>query len=281
MPDTIAVTLIPSVFQDFSLPGRVSTATRVDSVHAIASAAIILWFGGVLVTAWRFFRTGLRLSLGLKERYQPPTAQQLRVIELFCRRAGVFPAPRVHLSPDTDGPALWGMLNPVLLLPFDFFDRFTRSEQMLMISHELVHLRRKDGCWNLLFCVLHCIFWFNPLVRIAERRFRLDQEQSCDQWVLWDEPSEQRALYAAAMLKVAAPASSGGPIGFRNTVPEVFGRVAMIQDHRKSISQSVLGTIGLVVLLFAVVIVSAPATQAAYPGGAMSGWCTVYQGLGF
>ena len=73
-----------------------------------------------------------------------------------------------------------------------------------MMFHELCHYQRKDAWWNTLFCVLRCVFWFNPLIRFAERRFRLDQEQSCDQFVLWDEPASQRVLYASAMLKVAA-----------------------------------------------------------------------------
>ena len=53
-----------------------------------------------------------------------------------------------------------------------------------MLSHELVHLQRRDYFFITWALVLKCVYWFNPLIYLAYRLFRLDQELACDQRVI-------------------------------------------------------------------------------------------------
>ncbi len=279
-PKAMLSSLIPLPMQEFSLPGRVSSIVEANSFNVLTIALLVLWASGAIITIWRAAQTNMRLARVVKQKCQSLTGNQVREVDRFCRKAHVYPSPEVCFSPDIDGPALLGVVNPLLLLPPRFFDRFSRSEQALMIYHELVHFRRKDAWWNLLFCVLRCVFWFNPLIGLAQRRFRLDQELSCDQFVLWDEPSAQRALYATAMIKVASPANSSNLIGFRNNSPEILSRVKHLQHHKTSPVQSIFGPVGFALLLIAVTVVSTPYVEGDYTTGTASGWCGVYQGLG-
>ncbi|MFZ6745233.1 M56 family metallopeptidase [Undibacterium sp. JH2W] len=107
----------------------------------------------------------------------------------------------VYLSSSAEvGPALAGFFKPKIILPADFFARYSTEEQALIIRHERVHLRRGDVYANSLFALLQCLLWFNPLVHLAARYFRLDQELACDASVIAAQPQARRS-YAEAMLK--------------------------------------------------------------------------------
>lgn len=97
-------------------------------------------------------------------------------------------------------PAVCGLLRPRIVLPADFGSRYTEGEQALVLQHERLHVRRGDLFANALAALLRCLFWFNPLLALASRRFRLDQELACDEAVIARNPSARRA-YGEAMLK--------------------------------------------------------------------------------
>ena len=97
-------------------------------------------------------------------------------------------------------PAVSGVLRPRILLPADFEQRYSVQEQSLVLQHERVHVRRGDLLANALAALLRCVFWFNPLLHFALRRFRLDQELACDEWVIARNPRARRQ-YGEAMLK--------------------------------------------------------------------------------
>lgn len=97
-------------------------------------------------------------------------------------------------------PAVAGVLRPRILLPADFEQRYSTQEQSLVLQHERVHVRRGDLVANALGALLRCLFWFNPLLPLALRRFGLDQELACDERVIARNPRARRQ-YAEAMLK--------------------------------------------------------------------------------
>ena len=281
VPNAMLSSLMPLLMQDLSLPERVNSIVSFNSFNTFSSTLVVVWIGGVIITIGYTAQTNLRLALVVKAKCRQLTRPQLREVDSICRRAGVFPTPEIRCSPDLDGPALLGIVNPLLLLPLRFFGRFDRSEQALMIYHELVHFRRKDAWWNLLFYVLRCVFWFNPLIRMAERRFRFDQELSCDEFVMSDEPSTQRVLYAVAMLKIASTKCSSSLIGFRNNAPEILTRIKRLQQHRMSPVRSIFGPVVFALLLIAATVVSTPYFESNYSNDVMTGWCRVYyQSLG-
>jgi len=100
-----------------------------------------------------------------------------------------------------NGPALFGMLKPVLLLPPDFLKLYDADQRHIMLSHEAIHLRRKDTLWNLCAWFIKTLFWLNPIMHVSYRYFRLDQELSCDALALKNCNTAQRKRYAATLLE--------------------------------------------------------------------------------
>jgi beta-lactamase regulating signal transducer with metallopeptidase domain len=96
-------------------------------------------------------------------------------------------------------PALLGVLRTRIVLPEDFDRRYDEDQRRLMLAHERLHRRRGDHLANLLVAVVRCLFWFNPLVHLAAKSFRHDQELACDEAVIAAHPDSRRA-YGEAML---------------------------------------------------------------------------------
>lgn len=101
------------------------------------------------------------------------------------------------------GPGMVGVVCPRLVTPHDYVERFTPEERDLIRAHERRHLERGDPQVNALLVLAACVNWFNPLVHLAVRCARVDQELACDSEVMARRPGRRRA-YAAAMLKAGS-----------------------------------------------------------------------------
>lgn len=107
---------------------------------------------------------------------------------------------RVYESHEIGSPAMCGIFCPVILLPCDW-----TSERDLhwILLHEIGHIRRGDLLWRWAFEIVRAIHWFNPLVWLAERAARIDQEMACDEWVLARGEESGRSDYGEAILRAA------------------------------------------------------------------------------
>ena len=171
---------------------------------------------------------------------------------MLSRRQAQFLAALGRLSPGADGvrraehpavgPAVVGALRPWIVTPSDFETRFDAEEQALILSHEGVHLARGDGLVNALAAAAQCVCWFNPLVHVAVRSLRIDQELACDAAVLARHP-RQRRTYAGALLKAQldAPALPVGclwPAAGEHPLKE---RIAMLKSPLPAAPRRIAG----------------------------------------
>lgn len=162
-------------------------------------------------------------------------------------------------------PAVMGLLRPRIVVPVDFDHRYDEQERRLMLRHERVHLRRGDLPVNAAVALVRCLYWFNPLVHIAARRFRHDQELACDQAVIARFPQQRRA-YGDAMLKTQL-AVDALPLachwGGRHLLKE---RIAMLKRPLPSRRRMRVG----VLVVSASMLIAAVAAWAAQPAQALA-----------
>ena len=133
-------------------------------------------------------------------------------------------------------PALLGVLRMRIVLPVDFDTRYTPHQRALMLAHERMHARRGDPLANFAAALLRCVFWFNPLLPLAARMFRRDQELACDQAVIAAHPDSRRA-YGEAMLKTLE-AGRSAPLachwGFPHPLKERIMQLASPSPRRRA-----------------------------------------------
>lgn len=142
-----------------------------------------------LVAAW------LAVAVAMLAWYGAAHRRYRQRLGPLCRDAGIY-----HSMRTDEGPAVVGLWRPIVVVPADFATRYTPQEQQLILAHEAVHVRRHDPLMNAVCALMQCALWFHPLVYLAARRFRLDQELACDAAVMHAHPTLKRS-YADAMLK--------------------------------------------------------------------------------
>jgi uncharacterized protein (TIGR03435 family) len=87
-------------------------------------------------------------------------------------------------SPTCLEPGLFGVLNPVLLIPEGITTRLTPSQFEAVLAHELCHARRRDNLTGAIHLVVETIFWFHPAVWWIGKRLVEERERACDEQVL-------------------------------------------------------------------------------------------------
>ncbi len=127
-----------------------------------------------------FALTRLRLRRGLAER-SAITDNRLQAALLRLRRAASYHR-RVRLTTSSriPIPMALGVLRPEICLPRQALTKLAPTEQDAVLAHELAHLTRRDPAWLLLCQVLECLFFFQPLNRLARRRLQESAEFACD-----------------------------------------------------------------------------------------------------
>ncbi len=131
-------------------------------------------------------------------------------------------------SHDRGLPASLGVWRPRIVVPADFATRYSGVERQLIVAHERLHLRRGDLQANLFAAALLCLGWCNPLVHLAWRAFRLDQELACDAGVLARHPRLRRR-YADAMLKTHFGSAGAATVCHWTTPHALVQRIAALR----------------------------------------------------
>ncbi len=147
------------------------------------------------------------------------------------------------------GPAVSGIIRPRIIIPFDFENWFAEREQKLVLAHEKAHLAAGDIYTNLYIAFMQCFFWFNPLIYIAARNIRNDQELACDATVIDQFPNLRRqyaeTLLASQTVGRSIPVGCMWPSASKRTLRN---RIANLPDGRFSIRKRKLGIAAALVL---------------------------------
>lgn len=134
-------------------------------------------------------------------------------ITLGRHRSAQIGQLRLRRSRDITTPGIFGFWSPTIQVPADFPARYSAKERHLILQHELMHWHRGDTRVNVVAWLMLSTQWFNPIMWLAYRRFRADQELACDADVLarhatGTESQSVFAAYAGALLKTAINPSS-------------------------------------------------------------------------
>lgn len=166
-------------------------------------AVAVAWLSVTLETQTRFLRAQLALSA-------PASAELTALAADVAETVGLKNPPQIRVANDFFGPAVVGLFRPALFLPVNFEKDYDLEERRLALAHELSHIARGDIAASLVAFAFQAAQWPNPLVHVAMRAFRTDQEAACDAFVLarcrWNENTASD--YASAIVKSAAGAVS-------------------------------------------------------------------------
>jgi hypothetical protein len=88
------------------------------------------------------------------------------------------------LSSDIIGPACFGLLHPVIVLPKNMTESTAPADLQMILTHELAHIERRDQWINIFQRLIEVVFFFHPLIWYASFRLTQQREHICDNYVL-------------------------------------------------------------------------------------------------
>lgn len=241
-------------------PLIVMTPLPVDSGWSWSVVLMALWAAGVLVmalrtiNAWRGSRAQLRAA-------QPCRDHKLNAALVLAAEAhGLHRAPRLMLSSAIDSPQLIGPWRPVLLLPARGLERMREDDLDMALTHELVHLQRRDLWLGLVPALAQHLFFFHPVVHLAAREYAIAREAAVDAAVVAGD-RHCRQHYGRLLLQLGvAPRPGAGLASASPTFLSLKRRLLMLQDT------SSFPRVGATLILAAVALIGvAPLRLVAMP----------------
>lgn len=185
----------------------VETVSKIPIVNTIWDNPYVLpislvWLLGMILHIGLFFSQFVGFGKLLRSKGR---LLESREKQTFLQVMGLHASVKVWRCSNIQSPAVYGIVNRSIMIPIDFESQFTDSQQRASLSHEAVHYRRLDNLTNLLAYLIRVVFWFNPIMYLAYRCFRLDQEISCDCIVLNQASDFERRDYAMALISHTRP----------------------------------------------------------------------------
>lgn len=170
------------------------------------------------------------------------------------RRNGVL------LSEPAATPLTWGVFRPVILFPACAVE-WPAVQLELALRHEQAHIARRDWLWQMLANAMNAVFWFHPLVWLANAELRREAESATDDMVLAS--GVDAADYAEQLVRVARFLSGTLPLAAvpmaRSKILE--SRVREILDPLRRRGRASLATRAAVAVLACACLVPLLAVQ--------------------
>jgi beta-lactamase regulating signal transducer with metallopeptidase domain len=203
---------------------RLDGASGALLVSTAMSAGLLLWLG----FRWRQVMRKVRGATMRREFAGPLEAAQ--------QMAGLRSGVRLKIVDGQMSPAVCGLFHPAILLPRTLVEKLSASQLRAVLLHELFHLRRKDVWVNCAQALLQIVYWWHPLLWLANARIRRVREEAVDDAVmlaLRDEAED----YAPTLLEVARlafrrPRLSLGLVGIMESRSALHQRIERLVNFR-------------------------------------------------
>jgi len=225
----------------------------------VVSPAPVTWQGIVfLVWAATVVAMGLLLLqraifvCGLVTQARKPTQLMKDTFRFCCGQMGLKGKVGLKVSANTTSPAVCGLFRPVILVPENLAPTLGSSRLRPVLLHELAHIKRGDLWINLAQTVLQIIYFYNPLLWLANSIIRRIREQAVDEAVqvaMGDKATQYpQTLVDVAKMALSRPALSLRLIGVVESKSALKGRIKRMLT-RPIPKTAKLGVLGLAAIL--------------------------------
>ena len=219
----------------------------IDWGTVLERAAVLWLWVAVSLVLWNVWRL-LRYRRLIEQAGNKVNSRLQQIAEEEARLAGIGGEIRLLASPLAQSPMLVGFFCPTILLPSE---HLPDGNARFILAHELTHFRRKDLWKKLLFLMVRCAHWFNPIVYLLNRDFSRWLETSCDEQVVSSLDRDQRKEYGRLLIDCAPASRYAGPklyVSLASCRYKLKRRISIMLNSDKK-SRSLLGLVLAVALV--------------------------------
>lgn len=153
----------------------------------------------------------------------------------------------IYQSEKVVSPFVFGLFKPRIYLPYSM----NAANMSYVITHEKMHIKKKDYLLKPLAFLITSVYWFSPLIWIAYCLFCKDLELACDEDVIWNLSLEEKKAYAKALVMC----SSNQKVGYIS--PLAFGENA-VKERIKNVlhykNPSLWAFVGMCIVVLTAVV---------------------------
>ena len=211
----------------------------IDWGTVLERAAVLWLWVAVSLVLWNVWRL-LRYRRLIEQAGNKVNSRLQQIAVEEARLAGIGGDVRLLASPLAQSPMLVGFFRPTILLPSE---HLPDGDARFILAHELTHFRRKDLWKKLLFLMVRCAHWFNPIVYLLNRDFSRWLETSCDEQVVSSLDRDQRKEYGRLLIDYAPASQYAGPklyVSFASCRYKLKRRISIMLNSNKK-TRSLLG----------------------------------------
>ncbi len=165
-------------------------------------ALVLLWVLGALLLAAGLVVNAVRLHRFFSRAERIGEGRLYEIFKDTRRRFGIHANVPLLLSDDVQTPGIAGIFNPRVVLPRSCAAELSDEEVRCVLLHELTHFRRGDLFLHHLLLLICFVHWYNPLVWLVFRQFKISMEQACDADVVDTESITTVRQYGLTLVKV-------------------------------------------------------------------------------
>ncbi|APZ94454.1 M56 family metallopeptidase [Fuerstiella marisgermanici] len=253
-------------------PSREVDVVAAESVTSFTWVAVTPWLVaayavGVMVMLVRLLLAVTRTSRLVRTAMVIADGALVNSLKSLAEQWAMKSIPILAATERIIVPQVVGLVRPTILLPASALTGLTHDQLVLILTHEMAHLRRHDMWVNLLQRIAETLLFYNPPLWYVTRRISTLREYCCDD-LTCDASSptaqQQQVQYATALLRVvevcsndrpakpelASLAASGhAPSELRRRIARLFGEP--LREPLRVTRGGLLAVIGAVGLLLA------------------------------
>ena len=205
------------------------------------NALVLLWGIGFLALLGHLVFNAVRLHLFFGRAERESGGRLYEIFKDTRRRFGIHANVPLLVSRDVRTPGIAGIFNPRVVIPRFCKEELKDEEIRCVLLHELTHYKRGDLFLHHLLMLICFIHWYNPLVWLVFRQFKISMEQACDQDVVNTESITTVRDYGMTLLRVmqrcrgtlVSPAGALCLLGNRKS-SALKDRIHLIANPRRS-----------------------------------------------
>ncbi|MGH9456395.1 MAG: M56 family metallopeptidase [Thermoanaerobaculia bacterium] len=196
VPDYFAAPLVTPLS---NVGGALHAAAMPDARAVWPAVAAILWLVVTVALVARFALVRGRLVALSVRTALPPRANEVEALARAKRRVGVRRSIDIARAALPEAPAVLRVFRPLIVLPATDIDDLADDELEALLRHECAHVARHDNLLTTIEAVVGAVFWFHPLLWIAQRIVATERERACDESVAGS--PDERDTYLNALTK--------------------------------------------------------------------------------
>lgn len=215
----------------------------------------VIWFCGAAGASWVVLLSSIRWARKIRASRQVTDQALLSLLSRCRAEIGIRRQLSLFETSQLSTPALYGFFHPRLLFPVGMLTTYPASQLRFIFLHELAHMRRRDIPLNWLRTGLQILHWFNPVLWIAFKRWRIDRELACDAIALEAAGGSQRREYGQTILRLletaSHPVAAPGFMGILEDKQQLRERISRIASFVPTTRCSPVATLLLSLLFIA------------------------------